>query len=99
MEFSRDGRLLVSGYGDKSVRIWDMETGTHKALLITDTAEVGDHFVVCELCFDDATAGRCGGMVCSDLTGRATGRGGVAGHGRAAVGRAERGADRAAEGT
>jgi glucose repression regulatory protein TUP1 len=27
LEFSRDGGFLVSGSGDKSARIWDMNTG------------------------------------------------------------------------
>lgn len=28
LDFSRDGRFLVSGSGDKSARIWDVEKGT-----------------------------------------------------------------------
>lgn len=27
LDFSRDGRFLVSGSGDKSARLWDIETG------------------------------------------------------------------------
>ena len=27
LDFSRDGRYLVSGSGDKSARLWDIETG------------------------------------------------------------------------
>lgn len=27
LDFSRDGRYLVSGSGDKSARIWDVEKG------------------------------------------------------------------------
>lgn len=27
LDFSRDGRFLVSGSGDKSARIWDIEKG------------------------------------------------------------------------
>lgn len=31
LDFSKDGRLIVSGSGDKTARIWDMTTGTlHK---------------------------------------------------------------------
>lgn len=28
LDFSRDGRFLVSGSGDKSARVWDIEKGT-----------------------------------------------------------------------
>jgi glucose repression regulatory protein TUP1 len=28
LDFSRDGRFLVSGSGDKSARVWDVEKGT-----------------------------------------------------------------------
>lgn len=28
LDFSRDGRYLVSGSGDKSARVWDVEKGT-----------------------------------------------------------------------
>jgi glucose repression regulatory protein TUP1 len=28
LDFSRDGRYLVSGSGDKSARVWDIEKGT-----------------------------------------------------------------------
>lgn len=28
LDFSRDGRYLVSGSGDKSARVWDIETGS-----------------------------------------------------------------------
>ena len=27
LDFSRDGRYLVSGSGDKSARVWDIESG------------------------------------------------------------------------
>jgi glucose repression regulatory protein TUP1 len=40
LDFSRDGRLIISGSGDKTVRIWDMETGQHKALVIIEPADV-----------------------------------------------------------
>ena len=42
LAFSRDGRLLVSGSEDETVRIWDTETGAHKALLIIGPTEVRD---------------------------------------------------------
>ena len=40
LDFSRDGRLIVSGSGDKTARIWDMETGHHNTLSITEPADV-----------------------------------------------------------
>ena len=36
LDFSLDGRLLVSGSGDKTARIWDMHDGTSKVLTIND---------------------------------------------------------------
>ncbi len=36
LDFSRDGRLIVSGSGDKTARIWDMLDGTSKVLTIND---------------------------------------------------------------
>jgi general transcriptional corepressor TUP1 len=38
LDFSLDGRLIVSGSGDKTVRIWSMELGTSKVLTINDPA-------------------------------------------------------------
>ena len=40
LDFSRDGRLIVSGSGDRTARIWDMETGQHNTLSITEPADV-----------------------------------------------------------
>ena len=34
--FSSDGRLVVSGSGDRTVRVWDMTDGSSKFLAITD---------------------------------------------------------------
>jgi glucose repression regulatory protein TUP1 len=36
LDFSVDGRLIVSGSGDKTARIWDMDNGTSKVLTIND---------------------------------------------------------------
>jgi glucose repression regulatory protein TUP1 len=36
LDFSLDGRLIVSGSGDKTARIWDMIEGTSKVLTIND---------------------------------------------------------------
>lgn len=36
LDFSLDGRLIVSGSGDKTARIWDMHDGTSKVLTIND---------------------------------------------------------------
>jgi WD40 repeat protein len=35
LDFSRDGRLIISGSWDNTVRIWDMETKQHEMLSIT----------------------------------------------------------------
>ncbi|KAH0826662.1 WD40-repeat-containing domain protein [Lanmaoa asiatica] len=36
LDFSLDGRLIVSGSGDKTARIWDMVDGSSKVLTIND---------------------------------------------------------------
>lgn len=36
LDFSKDGRLIVSGSGDRTARIWDMETGNQKVLEINE---------------------------------------------------------------
>ena len=36
LDFSRDGRLLISGSGDRTVRIWDLYDQFQKALVISD---------------------------------------------------------------
>jgi WD40 repeat protein len=40
LDFSRDGRLIISGSLDNTVRIWDMETKQHEMLSITAQADV-----------------------------------------------------------
>jgi WD domain, G-beta repeat len=40
LDFSRDGRLIISGSLDNTVRIWDMETKQHKTLSITVGVDV-----------------------------------------------------------
>ena len=46
LDFSLDGRLLVSGSGDKTARIWDMIDGTSKVLTINDGgSRYNDHGV------------------------------------------------------
>ena len=40
LAFSHDGRLIVSGSGDKTARIWDMDSGTSKTLTITEPEHV-----------------------------------------------------------
>jgi WD40 repeat protein len=41
LNFSRDGRLIISGSRDNTVRIWDMETKQHDTLSITAQVGVG----------------------------------------------------------
>lgn len=36
LNFSKNGRLIVSGSGDRTARIWDMETGMQKVLEINE---------------------------------------------------------------
>jgi glucose repression regulatory protein TUP1 len=36
LDFSQDGRLIVSGSGDKTARIWNMDEATSKVLTISD---------------------------------------------------------------
>lgn len=36
LDFSRDGRLIVSGSGDRTARIWDMNDGSCTVLTIND---------------------------------------------------------------
>jgi WD40 repeat protein len=40
LDFSRDGRLLVSGSSDNTVRIWNVVTGQHKMLSIRVPGDV-----------------------------------------------------------
>ena len=37
LDFSRDGRLIISGSADNTIRIWDMHNGTSKVLNISDS--------------------------------------------------------------
>lgn len=36
LDFSKDGRLIVSGSGDRTARIWDMDSGSQKILEINE---------------------------------------------------------------
>jgi WD domain, G-beta repeat len=40
LNFSRDGRLIISGSRDNTVRIWDTETKQHETLSITAQVDV-----------------------------------------------------------
>ena len=40
LAFSRDGRLIISGSGDRTARIWDMDTGRSKVLAISEPESV-----------------------------------------------------------
>jgi glucose repression regulatory protein TUP1 len=40
LDFSRDGRLIVSGSGDRTARIWDMQTSDQKVLTINEPETV-----------------------------------------------------------
>lgn len=40
LDFSRDGRVIVSGSGDKTARVWNMETGAHQTLSILEPETV-----------------------------------------------------------
>jgi glucose repression regulatory protein TUP1 len=42
LDFSLDGRLIVSGSGDRTARIWDMIEGTSKVLTINDPDSVNN---------------------------------------------------------
>ena len=40
VDYSSDGRFVVSGSGDKTVRIWDVDTGECVKILKGHTSEV-----------------------------------------------------------
>ena len=40
LDFSRDGRYIVSGSGDKTMRIWDMNDQSGRIVVISDTTAV-----------------------------------------------------------
>ena len=42
LDFSSSGHLIVSGSGDKTARIWDMETGNSTVLSVADAAQGAD---------------------------------------------------------
>jgi glucose repression regulatory protein TUP1 len=47
LDFSRDGQRIVSGSGDCTVRIWNMETGASTILPFDAESEGGDKCVAC----------------------------------------------------
>ncbi|EDO06263.2 WD domain G-beta repeat family protein [Babesia bovis T2Bo] len=57
MDFSADGKLLATGSGDSSVRIWDLQTGTPIKTLKGHT-----NWVMCVLWSPDCTRLASGGM-------------------------------------
>ncbi|KAG6894678.1 hypothetical protein C0992_005156, partial [Termitomyces sp. T32_za158] len=42
LDFSLDGRFIISGSGDKTARIWNMHNGSSKVLTINDTDSLND---------------------------------------------------------
>ena len=40
--FSPDGRTIVSGSDDETIRLWDANTGNHKQLLVEHTSDIND---------------------------------------------------------
>ena len=40
LDFSRDGKFIVSGSDDKTTRIWNMETGKSKVLAIIEPENI-----------------------------------------------------------
>lgn len=40
LDFSRDGRVIVSGSGDKTARVWNMSDGSHQTLSIIEPDSV-----------------------------------------------------------
>ena len=55
LDFSRDGRFVISGLGDNTIRIWDLYDKFHKVLTISDNDGFKDSGVALATFSPDAT--------------------------------------------